>query len=272
MELIKTILDFNDLLKDFPQDIWDIGWLDKTDLENLANAPIKIDYNAVFHVEDNHIGIVFIKHTPRYDYGMDFETEDWFNNKGVFANQRSIHEKKAAVLAGLGQQGRNTVFHSYKFGFDVHIKTYILHQTKVINLPKRRKPNFDFLPQCEGCEDCAKACPVGAIHNEHNNNIWVDFHKCMFFCHYGNHPTIPSIKYGWRDLNHPEISNEELEKIHTPSEMNEAFGISDFESVIHLPDGGLQFVNYPVCRECVSQPKCSKYNGQHPYKWTAELY
>lgn len=269
---MHKVVDFKELLSSFPRDRWEIGWLSAADLENLANAPIKIDYNAVFQVENNHIGIVFVKYSPRYDYGINFETEDWFKNRDIFAVHRDLNEKKAAVLAGLGQQGRNTVFYSYRFGFDVHIRTFILHDAEVINLPPRKKPNFNFLSQCEGCHDCANACPVGAIHNEHNNNIWVDLHKCMFFCHYGNHPTIPSIKFGWRDLYHPEISNEDLEKITTPSEMHAAFGISDFESIVHLPDGGLQFINYPVCRECVSQSKCSKYNGKHPYKWTAEFY
>jgi hypothetical protein len=54
--------------------------------------------------------------------------------------------------------------------------------------------------------------------------------------------------------------------------MNDMFGISDFESVVDLPDGQKLFIQYPVCRECVSQPKCTKYGGKHPYKWEAETY
>lgn len=270
---MQSVLDFNDLLNDFPSDIWEVGWLSYEDLINLSNIPIKTQNSTEpFVVEENNIGIVFVKHTPRYDYGLNFETEDWFKRKNVFAIQRDVHEKRAAVLAGLGQQAKNTVFHSYKFGFDVHIRTFILYNTEVLNLPKRNKANFKFLSQCGGCYDCGLACPVGALHNEDVNNIWVDFHKCMAFCHYGNHPTIPSIKYGWRTLYHPEVSNEEMFKITTPDEMHEAFGISDFESIVHLPEGGLQLINYPVCRECVSQRRCSKYGGKHPYQWNAEIY
>ena len=94
----------------------------------------------------------------------------------------------------------------------------------------------------------------------------------MNFSHYGDHPTIPSIKYGWRNLYHPEISDEQLQQIKNADDMNDMFGISDFESVVDLPNGQKQFIQYPVCRECVSQPKCTKYGGKHPYKWEAETY
>ena len=273
MEEIRSILNFNDLLKDFPEDIWDIGWLSKDDLVNLANSPVKVDYNPVFHVEDNHIGIVFIKKTPRYDYGLNYETEDWFRARNIFANHRNVNEKKAAVLAGKGQQAKNTVFYSYKFGFDVHLRVYILHYTKVINLPERKKPNFNFLPQCEGCHDCENACPVHALHNSELNNIWVDFEACANFSHYGNDTRIPSIKWGWFKYFHPEVNDDEIRNITCPEQMQEKYGISDFESIFHVPpDGHLQFINYPVCRECVSQNKCSKYGGNHPYSWTIEIY
>ena len=265
------VLDFNELKQDFPSDIWDIGWLTADDLIILANSPIKGEFK-VFPVEENQIGIVFVKYSPRYDYSLGFETEDWFKRKDIFANTRELHLKKAAVLAGLGQQAKNTVFYSYRFGFDVHLAAYIIHDAEVINLPERKEPNFDFLPQCEGCDDCAKACPVHAIHNDNPRNIWVNFMDCMNFSHYGDHPVIPSIKYGWRNHFRPDVSIGELREIHNATEMSEKFGISDFESVFHLEDGGLQFVNYPTCRECVSQKKCSKYNGHHPYKWDVEIY
>ena len=71
------VLDFNELKQDFPSDIWDIGWLTADDLIILANSPIKGEFK-VFPVEENQIGIVFVKYSPRYDYSLGFETEDWF--------------------------------------------------------------------------------------------------------------------------------------------------------------------------------------------------
>lgn len=269
---MEKILDFNELLKDFPSDLWDIGWIDDKDLLNLANSPIKIDMNPVFLVDEGQIGIVFIKNTPRYDYSINFETQDWFRARDLFANRREVNDKKAAVLAGKGQQAKNTAFWSYKFGFDVHLQTYIMHDCKVINLPPREKANWKELPWCAGCTDCADACPAHAIHNEEPRNTWIDFHACMNFSHYGDHPTIPSIKYGWRNLYHPEVSDEQLRQIKNADDMNDMFGISDFESVVDLPNGQKLFIQYPVCRECVSQPKCTKYGGKHPYKWEAETY
>lgn len=266
------IRDFNEIKKAFPEDVWDVGWLSKEDLVNLVNSPIKMNDNPLWKVEDNDIGLIFIKHTPRYDYSINVEIKVWLNQQKMNWSYVNMNLKKAGVLAGKGQQAKNTVFYSDRFGFDVHLMAYVLHEEEFINLPKRKTPNFNFLPQCEGCNDCAKACPVQAIHNDILQNIWVDAQKCMNFCDFGDHPTIPSIKYGWRNLVMPGMEEETLQMIKTPDDLLAFTGFSDFESYIDTEDNRRQYINYPVCRECVSQSKCSPYGGHHPYKWEAEIY
>ena len=41
----------------------------------------------------------------------------------------------------------------------------------------------------------------------------------------------------------------------------------------YIDDNGQKHRNqYPICRECTSQPKCSKYNGNYPYDWNDVQY
>lgn len=253
------MIDYQEIIKLFDEKEFHIGYLDRADLIFLNNAPVKFELSGA--IEDNiKAGIVFVKHTVDYDYSMYKIITDIIPVE--FQVWSAVNLKQAAICAGLGQYGKNQLFYDEKFGFDNHIVCILLYDY-LDNLPKRNLPNWNFLPQCEGCNDCFYACPVKAIHNQ-EIPYWVDFATCDNFASWGNHPDIPSMKYMWGEkLCNPSISKETLKYIHSPKEALEALG-----KQMNMPikeNGKEYWAQLPTCRECASQPKCSKYNGQYPY-------
>jgi ferredoxin len=188
--------------------------------------------------------------------------ENWFP---LYTNY-----KEAAILAGLGVRARNSLIYSYKFGFDCHIAA-VGFEAEIIDLPTNRRVNGEMWRRCQGCSDCAKACPVGAIQNE-KKPYWLNSTKCEDFIGYGDHPTIPSIKQYWHKNVYPEETKEFVDSLKGAIDGFKVFnnGPIPFDKNGYAFDGNIitkdgKAVNVPFCRECTSQPRCSKWGGKYPY-------
>ena len=258
-------IDFNEIKKYFNDKYYDLGYIDKRDIKFLSNAPIKLHSIDIQETEDFSYGIVFVKKTINYDYSMFNEILEILNKnfkKMSFYFWEHINLKNSVVLSGLGQYGKNQLVYSYKFGFDIHIAVVLIKDI-IINLPERKKANWNFLPQCKDCNDCYNACPVKAIHNK-EKPYWVDIYACDNFCHYGNDKNIPSIKWSWgKYIVNPPIDDSILYQIKNFFDCKKLTGLEIKRS--YLIDGKEKYIQFPTCRECASQPKCSKYDGKYPY-------
>ena len=104
-------------------------------------------------------------------------------------------------------------------------------------------------------------------------NNWLDSSACDNFIGLGNHPRIPSIKKFWHEKVHPELSKKEVAKLNTFNKLKKKYGERglpfDKNGYVHHSSFGVLKDNKPVavpmCRECTSQPRCSKWNGHFPY-------
>lgn len=81
--------------------------------------------------------------------------KDGWNYKGRYSH------KKAAVLAGLGGIGKNSLFLHKKYGAEVRLGTIIT------DCPFETE-KIDYVSPCTQCDACVKACPSGAI----NGTLW----------------------------------------------------------------------------------------------------
>lgn len=277
----------------FDEKYWDIGVL-TPELFHRANLhPVKFKAHKLENpfMEDFANHIVFTKETNTlvlirtghiWDYTHYQEALDILQNNNI--NDCYLvytNFKEAAILAGLGVRAKNSLIYSYKFGFDCHIAA-VRFEREITDLPTDKRVNYKIWNRCVGCDDCAKACPVGAIHNDSKNPFewWLDSSACESFIGLSNHEKIPSVKKYWHEHVYPELSKEYVE------------GITDFfESFKPIGEGGLggmpwnrngysfdgqvirkngKAVDVPVCRECTSQPRCSKWNGNYPYDKTRD--
>jgi hypothetical protein len=184
--------------------------------------------------------------------------------------------KEAAILAGLGVRAKNSLIYSYKFGFDCHIAV-VRFEDEIVDLPTNKRINYKIWNRCVGCDDCEKSCPVGAIHNEGNDPLawWLDSTKCDNFIGFGNHSTIPSVKKFWHQYVYPEVNADNVENTTDALQSKLSFengGLNsmlfdkngyDYDGQVVRKNGNV--VNIPFCRECTSQPRCSKWNGKYPY-------
>jgi ferredoxin len=137
-------------------------------------------------------------------------------------------------------------------------------ENKIYDLPIKKLPNFSLLALCNNCNDCIKACPVSAIHFNETYS-WIDARECELFSNFGNDPKIPSIKWNWIKLNNFNLSDQEIENIHNFIDCKNSCGC--------IPNGivTINNLNYvttlPICRECTSQKRCTKYKGCYSYDW-----
>lgn len=267
------IIDFNEIKFGFEQenyDNWDLSYLLPTEINEVLNFPIKLGNEQLISLTmKNHkelekfkLYLIVLNKTQNFDYSVYHYSESILHYylPELEFGQVEINYKYATVLSGLGQYGKNTLVYSNKFGFEFHVSIFGIFN-EVINLPTRNKSNFNYLNSCIDCTDCLQACPVQAIHQDHNR-IWVDAKKCDGFTEYGNHPIIPSIKYGWTKLNNIKIPN-----------LDQAYDDISFKQItngLHLSyytEDENYYYNYsiPTCHECLCQSKCSKYNGVFPY-------
>ena len=267
---------YNDIIKNFNNNEWDFSYLNFEEIWEVINQPIKYDniiHSLMFNgipFNKNNIFLVIIKKTKNFDYTFLTQFDKIKNEYFPELNYKPFwcNYKYAAVKAGLGQFAKNSLFYHPVFQFETHISVICI-EDEVYGLPQRKQPNFKLLKLCEGCLDCYNACPVKAIHNQNEYNVWIDTYKCDNFCHFGNHMEIPSIKWNWlfmdEDVKDYFQNNKEIFSI------SNYFELQNFckkTSCQYITYDGVQYeAIFPICRECTSQPKCSKYNGKYPYNW-----
>lgn len=272
-----TEISFKTIEELFDPDDWDVGVLSAEQLAQASNAPIKwkFHFNGEDFTNDIHFQgitntIVLVRKSHTWDYTHYEEAEKILKGSGlkrwfqVFTNY-----KEAAILAGLGVRAKNSLIYNYKFGFDMHITCFAFEDT-ITDFPKNRRVNKKLWQRCNGCWDCSINCPAGAIHNT-EEPFWLDASKCDNFIAYSDHPRIPSIKKFWHEHIYPEMSKDEVDKIQTHFDAKARFGgYLPFDQNGYVFDGNVtrkngKVVQVPFCRECTSQPRCSKWDGNYPY-------
>jgi len=266
----------------FPKEKWDVGYMSATQLKICAYSPIKWKLHAIGSDFSNDIHftglrncIVLIKQTEDTgDYGFYEEAASIMRKTSLMWRMIYTNFKEAALQAGLGVTAKNSLVYSYRFGFDSKICVIGVDET-ITNIPTNKRVNKKLWNRCIGCWDCAINCPVKAIHNDGNDmkDNWLDSSKCDNFIGLGNHPTIPSIKKFWHQNVYPELSKKEVTKLNTFEKVKKKYGKPglpfDKNGYTIHPSLGVKKNNKPVpvsmCRECTSQPRCSKWKGHYPY-------
>ena len=274
--------NFSSIKNLFSKDEWDVGYMTATQLKICAYNPIKWKLNAFglnFTNNIHYFGfrncIVLIKNTP---YTGDYE----FYEEAVDILKRSrckkwrmiyTNFKEAAIQAGLGVGAKNSLVYSYRFGFDCKICVVGFDRT-ITSTPTNRRVNKKLWNRCVGCWDCAINCPVKAIHNDGDKmeNNWIDSDKCDNFIGHSDHPTIPSVKKFWHENVYPELSKKEVTKLKSWGDVIEKYGENGlpfdkngYSRNLFGTVKGKKPVIIPHCRECTSQPRCSKWKGHYPY-------
>lgn len=271
-------ISFNEIKALFDE-TWDVGIISAKDLLRISNMPIKYkahiygaDFTNHVHFEGLTNTVVLIKKGESWDYTHYDEAcgivershlKNWFP---VYTNY-----KEAVIQAGLGVRARNSLVYSYKFGFDCHIAAIGFQQT-IVDWPTNKRVNKKLWKRCENCDDCIRACPVGAIHG-HEEPYWLDGGACDNFIGMSDHPTIPSVKKFWSDYVYPDFPKDVLANIKTLDDAVKVFGGTSypFDKNGYTFDGFVirhegKPMNVPICRECTSQPRCSKWGGKFPYE------
>lgn len=271
-------ISFNDIVELFDPKDWDVNVISAEQLLQCGHKPIKYklhfegaDFTNDIHYQGLTNTIILIRDGHTWDYTHYDESVEILK-KSQFKNWFQIYTnfKEAAIMAGLGVRARNSLVYSYKFGFDCHIAA-IGFQDEIVDLPRNKRVNNKMWKRCEGCDDCRKKCPVGAIHNE-KEPYWLNSSECDNFIGYSDHKTIPSIKKFWHENVYPEIPKNVIDQIQTHFDIEKVLGVEGFpwDKNGYTFDGQVvrkneKLINVPFCRECTSQPRCSKWNGKYPY-------
>ena len=287
-------ISFKYLESFFDPKIWHVGMITKQELLEVCLMPIKhkshpygADFTNSIHFKGLTNCLILSNDGHNWDYThynraceiMDNSPyESWFP---VYTNF-----KEAALRAGLGVRARNSLIYDYRFGFDVHFTAIGINNT-IVDIPTSRRHNTKMWNRCVGCDDCMIKCPVGAIRNKAKVN-WLNSSDCNDMLTFGksDNKEIPSIKDFWHKNLYPEIPQEIVDKLSTMEDLEKYvsrdYGYSlngyepkalyfnwdkngyTFDGQVIRKDG--EAVNVPFCRECTSQPRCSKWNGKFPYE------
>ena len=275
-------ISFNTLQSWFP-DEWDVGIISAEYLRQASLRPIKhkfdhrgLDITNGIHFPPLYNSLVLARDGHAWDYTLFQEAEMILKKNGYTKfTQVYTNYKEVMILAGLGVRARNSLVYNYKFGFDCHIAVIMILE-EVVDLPTHTRVNENMWHRCKDCDDCRKACPVGAIHND-VKHPWIDSTACDDFLSSSDHPTIPSIKKFWLDKVHPEFPKDVAKKLNTTSKVMDYFNgkLFPFDKNGYTHDGNVARhkgapISVPSCRECTSQPRCSKWEGKYPYDDVAE--
>ena len=277
--------DFSSIKNLFPKNEWDVGYISATQLKICSNKPIKgaahafgLNYTNSIHFKNLRNCIVLIKKTANTgDYAFYKEAAALMTKSGMMRwAMIYTNFKEAALQAGLGVVAKNSLIYTYRFGFDSKI-CVMGFNSEIVNTPTNTRVNKKLWNRCIGCWDCAINCPVKAIHNDGDKmeNNWIDSEACDDFLGLGDHPTIPSVKKFWHEKVHPELSKKEVTELNTFTKVKKKYGKPyglPFDKNGYTIDPSLgikkdgKSIAAPMCRECTSQPRCSKWNGKYPYE------
>lgn len=265
-------ISFNEIVKLFDPKEWIFSYLLPAEMHEVLNHPVKsnnylIDDLSQCKVSLQPLYVVALKYSPDFDYSIKDEFLFTTRTSLKLESQEVLcNFKYAAMKAGLGQYAKNSLIYNQAFGFEHHIGVFEIF-SDITDLPMRQPANYQLFAGCTGCDDCARACPINAIHFQENGLSWIDMVACDNFAHFNNHEYIPSLKMGWFKHNLPPHLNYLTEE-----DMKQ---ITSFKEYIDLKPGNMNrpkiidgkkyMLHYPVCRECTSQKRCSKYGGKYPY-------
>lgn len=267
---MKTInfLDIYYNLKDFLPYI-QFSYLTKQEIIKNLNFPVKelplLDKeenikNQIPFISDKAICIIIAESCYRpspLEYFVKLK-----NINGIKIEKINFLNKKfAAVMAGLGQYGKNQLIYNEDLGFDFHFETYLIYND-VINLPLRNAPNYNILSLCENCNLCAVNCPAKAIHIEENGPHWLDQDACRNFYLYGDHDSIPSVKHGINICLNNKYSEEQLLTVKDKKSFKTLFGFDDKDFVMKENEEEYR-IEIDFCKECRNQLPCRK--KEHTY-------
>lgn len=273
-------ISFNDIQKLFDDQYWDVGYLSSLAINQCLNSPIKFKAHPVGEDFSNKLyppkqitnGIILAKYGYSWDYILYEETAAILADAG-FKNWNLIYTnyKTAAILGGIGVRARNSLVYNYKFGFDCHYVA-VMFNDEIVDIPDYFRVNTNLWNRCQGCDDCIRACPAGAIHGT-KEPFWLDAAACDNFIGFGNEtrPDIPSIKDFWHKNVRPDMSADEVREIKSVNDLKQKYNKAGFPwGNGYTYDGhNLKKDGKPVpvefCKECISQPRCSKWNGKYPY-------
>lgn len=252
---------FDEIIQLFNLKSWDISWFSISELSEIENHPIKINIQNNINLNNIQIFLLLCKNTKNYDYALDTEAKNILKQINIQADTYWCNYKYAEILCGLGQWSKNSLVYNYKFGFEHHITVLAIYNN-IVNLPVRKTANFNLMPFCSNCQNCIKACPIQAIYKKDNQYL-VNYKLCDDFCGYNNHPIIPALKDNYYKYSDYQIPNFVLKEITTFEDSIKKIGQPvDF---FIKKNNKFYLASFPVCRECASQRKCSKYGGHYPY-------
>ena len=274
----------------FDPECWHVGMITKEQLLEVSLMPIKYklhiygaDFTNSVHFRGLTNCLVLSNAGHNWDYTHYNQAEE-IMQKSPYDHWFPVYTnfKEAALRAGLGVRARNSLIYDYKFGFDVHFTAIAIKDT-IIDIPTSRRHNTKMWNRCVGCDDCMIKCPVGAIRNKDKVD-WLNSSDCDHMIGFGtpDNKDIPSIKDFWHKNLYPEIPQEIIDKVYNEEDMekyvSEDYGYSltkdfqfnwnrngyTYDGQVIRKDGDA--VNVPFCRECTSQPRCSKWKGKFPYE------
>lgn len=247
----------------------EISYLTVQEIFKVQNFPIKENHSFNISEEDlvqieNNGGIcLVIMSTINIDQEINNKLQ---NIPGIkYQEVWYLNKKMAAVTSGLGQYGKNQLVYNSNFGFDHSISTFLIYNP-IKNLFIHSKANYNYLDLCKNCNECEKNCPVKAI-NCSDYPFWLNENKCRNFYNFGEHPTIPSLKYGINAfLGHP-YSDTELKQVTNHYTFKQLFGFENRESRVDI-NNNTYIIDVDFCRECMNQKPCRK--KEHTY--TKDFY
>lgn len=279
----KQDISYNDIEALFDSERWHCGVITKEQLLQVSLMPIKhnahpfgANFTNDIHFDGLCNTLILAQPGHMWDYThynqavevmMNSKFDRWFP---IYTNF-----KEAALRAGIGVRARNSLIYNYRFGFDIHF-TAIGFVDNIVDLPTDRRHNKKIWNRCIGCDDCMIQCPVKAIRNK-EDPMWLNSMDCDGMISFGipERPDIPSIKTFWHKNLYPEIPQEEIDKVVDYPSLYKLLGTDsgsfpwgrngyEFDGQV-IRDKNGDSVNVPFCRECTSQPRCSKWGGKFPY-------
>jgi len=270
---MRDHIDFIELKNLFDPKDWDVAYVSADNFDKGGHKPIK-EKSFVSGVDwvDNldaiaYNGIILARYCEETSYYSLYDESEAILSPKYKHNygQVYVNFKEVALLSGFAHRAKNSLVYNRKFGFQCKLCAYMF-VPPIINY-EELEPSTELLDLCNGCDDCIRNCPAGAIHED-----GVDYLKCDTFIGWGNHPTvpIPSLKWFWYSkIGYKHFSREEVESwdgLNNPGPFRRDLGDLPWGQGIdgYYEKDGWQMLRDGVkvakthCKECQLQPRCSK--------------